>query len=112
MSLKVRISTYDNALGLKIGELIKISARSMVDYDRNNNRIVMRTEFKSPKTTYVVGSVKKALGKYINGSIAYGDHENYEQAHLDVSKYLWFYQCRDQMSEKPFLVDPNDITCI
>jgi len=102
--------TY-NPLSLKLGQLVTIKSYSKVDYDKSGNKILHKIPSK-PKLVVITGVVKKALGKYNKGYTTYfnGDAEDYEQASLSVSKYIWLYETREQINSPARLVHSEDIT--
>ena len=101
------MGNYSNPLDLKIGYSVIVSASSWLGYDEDGNKILTKNVFSSPRKLYVVRSVKKALGKYVAGHY-YGDGES-DGAYLNVSKYVWLYECSEAIDKQPFLVQPEDI---
>ena len=107
---EIRISTYDNPLGLKLGERIQARRTCVVDYEGNNRKIICSRDFESPVSMVVVGSVKKATGVRIEGSFSDGiDGDDYVPPYLATDKYHWLYECRQTMSQKSVLVRPDDV---
>jgi hypothetical protein len=93
-----------NPLQLSIGQKVNINYVSEIVYIDTEKQIV-KTHIVSQ--VYVLGVTKKALGKYIAG---YGSFDDYEQASLKVSKYIWLYQVRETMYSPILLVSAEDIT--
>ncbi len=102
----MRITKYNNPLGLEIGEFVTITAISTVEYDVKGNKDVHSRLLN--KTTRIVGCVKKAIGKRIEDN-CFGSSEDYAPPYLAVSKYIWLYECKNAIHEKSFLVLPENI---
>lgn len=107
------MSTHDNPLGLRIGEVVTAKRTCTVDYDGDNRRLWF-----DDYDHYVIisGSVKRALGKYVNRvGMSPRGHSSLDlgclrdEGYLKVSKYVRLYECRTTMSAKPMLVHPDDI---
>jgi len=94
-----------NPLELTIGQKVKIKYVSKVNYIGEQKQVVKRP---MERETYIIGIVKKAIGTYINGT-GYSSIEDYEQARLAVSSYIWLYQTRETMSSPILLVSTEDI---
>jgi len=105
----IRLSTNDNPLGLRIGEVVRVRRVCTIAYDGDQKRFFFE-DFK--RAAIIIGSVKRALGTYIPGRIYHlidspGDDES---GRLKVSKYIRLYECRTTMGGRSFLVHPDDIT--
>lgn len=104
-------SSKKNPLNLQIGDRIEISATTKVEYDNEENRILLHS--KCSHICYVCGIQKKATGAYKKGSHAavdyYGDSD-YEPPCLVVDKYHYLYECRKDITSHSFLVHPTHIT--
>lgn len=113
-----RKTSKANPLNLKIGDVVIAKQSSFVDYDENGNRVVFKSNRldkaiagKMPMLypyCFVTGIKRKALGKYIQGSPG-GFGDDYEPPELIVSSYVLFYECRERIDSKPFLVHPDDL---
>lgn len=106
----LRLSTHDNPLGLKLGELVRVRRICFVDYDVHGNKDITYSE-ELPFEAVVVGSVKRALGKFSSGR-SYLSLEGPvcdDPPRLIVSKYVRLYEVKVLLTDKPFLVHPDDI---
>lgn len=103
-----------NPLDLTIGDKVLILAVSDVDYDEHGNRIVFKDDLPEPKEMMVVGVKRKGLGQYLKGSpggySGVDDLNDPMAPELKVSKYVWFYECREKLTSKTVLVDAKDIS--
>jgi len=104
----MRISTSDNPLGLRIGEVVRVRQVCTIAYDGDQKRFFFE-DF--GRAAVVVSSVKRALGTYVPG-FAYSalDTLDYDLPRLKVSRYVRLYECRTTMGSRSFLVRPDDIT--
>jgi len=103
-----------NPLNLRVGAAILAKRQCVVEYDEHNEKKVHY--YGEPTHCCVTGVVKRALGKYVKGCGYYSycgdDTPVMEPARLDVSRYIWLYECRVDIDTKPFLVHPDDIEVI
>lgn len=111
--MRVELATKVNPLGLHMGEGVIVKRRSYIDYDEDKNKRLFKCADKD-EMAYVIGSVKRAVGKYIDGKQWGGvfGEPDYEPARLEVSGYVRLYECRASFAGKPFFVHPNDIKMI
>lgn len=105
---------YYNPLGLIIGQEVIVTHESLVDYDYNSvtSSCIKQVQRKpSRQRTFIVGVVKKALGTYHKAKRYSNplDPGDYEQAYLQVSKYIWLYETRRSINSKIVLASPEDI---
>ena len=109
--MRLMKSSKKNPLNLQIGDRIEISATTKVEYDSEENRILVHSEYSH--VCYVCGIQKKATGSYEKGSPAgvdyFGDSD-YEPPRLVVDKYHYLYECRTDIMKHSFLVHPTHIT--
>lgn len=112
--MRFELATKVNPLGLKLGEGVIVKRRAYIDYDEDKNRCLFRGE-DNEELAYVIGSVRRAVGKYVGGREwggSYGGDSDYEPPRLDVSGYVRLYECRTTFAGKSFFVHPNDIKMI
>lgn len=105
-----RKTSKANPLNLKIGDVVIAKQSSSVGYDDKGNRIIYKNARTSP-LCFIVGVKRKALGTYVKAN-SYGSFDGYDgddPPSLDVSSYVLFYECRERIDSKPFLVHPDDI---
>lgn len=113
LKMAIRLSTHDNPLGLRIGEVVRVKRVCHVDYDGTfkENGAEKKLWFDDfGRSAIIIGTVKRALGKYVAGGGGSYDWDDYVPAYLKVSKYVRLYECRTTISGKTFLVHPDDIT--
>ena len=104
----MRLTTKKNPLGLQIGERVNARQTVTVEYDEEDNKRLLPFDFDA--TCLVTGVVRKALGKYEKASHYRSlDGDEYEPAYLKVSEYVTLYECKVNITDKPFLVHPDDI---
>lgn len=101
-----RISTSDNPLGLRIGEVVRVRQVCTIDYDGDQKRFFFEDFNQSAN---VIGSVKRAIGTCLPGRTEWL-HDDNDPPRLKVSKYVWLHECRTAMGGRSFLVRPDDIT--
>lgn len=101
------MKTYNNPLGLHVGERVIAEQVCTVAYDGFDRRLFFDG---AAQTCFVVGAIKKALGKYV-ADFQGCSIEDYDPPYLKVSEYIWLYECRTSITSKPFLVHPDDIKC-
>lgn len=97
------MTSKTNPLGLSIGECVTIRAITTVGYV-DHKKIMMRCPRR--QTCYIVGVVKRALGKYVPAGRGV-EAENDCPAYLSVSKYVRLYECKKGIEEKSFLSSPK-----
>jgi len=104
----MRLSTSDNPLGLRIGEVVRVRRVCTIAYDGDQKRLFF-DDFK--RAAIITGSVKRALGTYIPGRTYHLiDAPDADPPRLKVSQYVRLYECRTTMNGRSFLVHPDDIT--
>jgi hypothetical protein len=105
----MRISTSGNPLGLRIGEAVEVRQGCTIAYDGDQKRFFFE-DFN--RTAIVIGSVKRAIGTYVPGSVSYSLDGSPDEcpSYLKVSKYVRLYECRTAIGGRSFLVRPDDIT--
>lgn len=111
MNLRVArpLPTYNNPLGLMIGDMVKVEAIAEFVYNGDQKEVSRRKQ-EPPIIAWVIGTKKKASeGRYYKGSQPVYSLDSYEPASLSVSRYVWVYECRTAMHHKSFLVMPEDI---
>ena len=102
--------TKSNPLNLKIGDKVRITGTTNVEYDKEDNRILKHLPHQM--LVLVCGIKKKATGKYESGSprgVDYFGDSDYEPPCLVVDKYHYLYECRVSITGQPFLVHPTNI---
>ena len=98
-----------NPLGLSLGERIKYTRQCHLEYNEHNFKELVFDE-PCERYTTVIGSVKKAIGKYIPGRHYLDlDGGDYDPPRMEPFKYYRLYECRDTLTDKPFFVLPEDI---
>jgi len=102
--LELRCTSASNPLGLTLGEEVHITAKVSLYYDSKGEKVLCRIP--TEQIAIIVGTSKKALGTYSKNR---GYYEDYEQASLKVSRYVRLYECKINVNDKPFLVQPDDI---
>ena len=100
---------YFNPLGLSIGDQVKVSATTTVEYNDEGDKVLVEHPCNSKRVMIITGTVKKATGKYIKGWGGFYDPESYEQAQLKIDKYHWLYECKRFINDKPQLVHSDNI---
>lgn len=112
--MSLRLSTSSNPIGLRLGEHVSYRRKCVVDYDENDNkRVIFDAPASAPLSCVVIGSIKKAVGKYYPGGkpvmFTMGGYDDYDPPRLEVDHYVWLYECRKTIDGKPFFVHPDDI---
>lgn len=108
--MTIRQTSYDNPLGLRLGEEIKYLRSCYVDYDSKGIRKVGFRSSRGGEHYFatVVGCVRRAEGRYIPGWNSFGDDAT-DGPTLKVSNYVRLYECKRTITDKPFMVHPDDI---
>ena len=97
-----------NPLNLSIGDQIRTSYTSVVDYFGNKKVI---EKIPNKKVLTITGSKLKCTGTY-EDSQAYptpGDDFDYEPPRLKVDQRIRFYLCKENFDSQEVLVHPDDI---
>ena len=106
--------TFQNPLGLQIGEQVKVKAFVDLIYDKSTKtkswikKILYYSKFKQPRLMIVCGVRKKATGKLSKGYSG-GYFEDYEPSTFTADKYHWLYEVKLGISDKIKLVHPKHI---
>jgi hypothetical protein len=106
---------FMNPLGLKIGQEISVRAYSTLEYDDKGNRRVVKHDTTAningklaTMAVTVCCCVVRCTGKVIQGSSGF-DYDGGSQTEFKTEKRIAFYECRDTIDSKPFLIHPEDI---
>jgi hypothetical protein len=103
---------HNNPRDLLIGERIFFKHITVVDYVEKDDvfyREVLRADKDRQGYAQIIGCVKRAVGTYTPANRHGEFGEDYAPARLEVTKYVWLYECRKGIAEKAFLVHPDDI---
>jgi len=102
---------------ITLGTVVKFDQISSVEYEpyssaeecpygrgREPRKLIVKKKLKAPFTGMVIGKVKRATGKY--------GRNNDEPNCLVIDKYHDFYEVRASLTNKPFMVHPDDISLV
>jgi hypothetical protein len=94
-----------------LGDEVIVSRVSCVEYDSDDHKRLTRTDAVTPFRCTVVGSVKRAIGKYMPGRDRFSFYgpDTDVPARLEVARYIRLYKCKTRLEGKSFLVHPDDI---
>lgn len=96
-----------NVAKVEIGEQVLVHAFTTIIYDEHSYRKCVRRPCK-PTPMIITGLVKKAEGQYYpsSNSFNFGEHI---PAYLKANNYVWLYEVKKSITDKPKLVRTTDI---
>ena len=105
----LRQSSYDNPLGLRLGERVNIKRYCSVEYDVDGKKDIKYSHLLN-LSVVVTGSIKKALGQYepADRLFLYAS----KQPRLRVSNYIRLYEVKEKLNSRAMLAHPDDIELI
>ena len=96
-----------NPKDLAIGQRVLVNALSRVGYKDNGTRRVCMTRKVAPFEVFVVGVVRKHLGRYIGTT-----DEDGGVSYLKVERVIWLYAVRQRIDSPQLLVLAEDLEIV
>lgn len=90
---------------ITLGTIVSFNQISSVEYIESTKKEIIKHKLKTSFSGMVIGKIKKATGKYDSGH-----YENHPR--LIVDKYHSFYEVRSGLTNKSFMVHPDDIKVV